>query len=178
MAKKCKQCGKKFTPFNSTQVVCNYICAVAFNKEKEVEKRFKLLKHALKESDAIPLLLKTAKLLCQKWARLRDKDLPCISCGCTTAAQWHGGHLFKAELYPNVELEEINVNKQCGQCNYFLDGNELNYVQGFVKKYGDQALKDLRLKAEENKRFKKWERWELKEKIDYYKTKIKEYENT
>ena len=41
--KKCKNCGKEFEPRNSLQPVCNYVCALAYNDKKQVEKRFKEL---------------------------------------------------------------------------------------------------------------------------------------
>lgn len=169
--KKCKQCGKEFKPFNSLQKVCNYVCATAFARAKTIDDRFLGLKKKVKDRDSYKLLMKTAKLLVQKYARLRDAKLPCISCGSDYSVEFHGGHLWKAEIWRGIVLEEINVNKQCKKCNVYLDGNELMYVEGFLKKYGQDKFNELYLKAKATKDYK-WERAELAEKINYYKEKI------
>lgn len=90
---------------------------------------------------------KEAKKEFQKWVRMRDKHLPCISCGTTTASQWDGGHYFKAELYSGLIFHEDNCHKQCSRCNKDLHGNEANYRIGLVKRIGVERVKWL----EENK---------------------------
>lgn len=173
--KKCKTCNKPFEPYKSTDPCCSYPCTVAFYQEKEIEKRHKELISKVKEIDSLSKLMKTAKELVQRFARLRDKNLPCISCGTNKAYEWHGGHLFKSELYSGVRLEEININKQCGQCNTFKNGNEAEYVAGFIKRYSIQDFTALHERALKTKN-KKWNKEELIQIINKYKQKNKDYD--
>ena len=98
----------------------------------------------------------------QRWIRLRDKDKPCISCGTISSSVWDGGHFKKAELYSGVIFHEHNVNLQCGKCNRFLGGNELNYRTGLIAKIGEQAVLNLEHLAEMS-RMKKYTNEELEE---------------
>jgi hypothetical protein len=168
--KKCKQCKSLFKPMNSLQQVCNYVCAVALNRQKEIDKKIAKFKVNLETPKQLKPI---AKKIAQQYARLRDKDLPCISCGSPTAIEWHGGHLYKAELWSGVLFDEYNINKQCKKCNVFLDGNESGYVEGFIKRYGFEKLQELMKRKNESKSYK-WTRDELKEKIEYFKQKVKD----
>lgn len=169
----CKVCKDQFQPYKSTDVVCSFMCSKMWEEQKEIDKRYNKAKDGLEKSDKVKDLMKLSKVLIQKFARVRDKDLPCISCGSNTATVWDGGHLFKSELYSGVRLDEINVNKQCRKCNTFLNGNEVNYVIGFINRYGLPAFNDLSQRAKETKN-KKWSVPELQEFINKYKLKIKD----
>ena len=81
--------------------------------------------------------------------------------------------MFKSELYSGVKLDEININRQCRKCNRYLNGNEINYVKGFIERYGLPAFNDLSKKAVETKN-KKWSADELQAIINKYKQKIKD----
>jgi hypothetical protein len=174
--KRCRQCSKLFTPYRSTDVVCSSPCYYAYNSEKAIEARFKEINKTVKDAAKLSTLRMVCKTLAQKYARLRDKSLPCISCGCETAIEWHGGHLFKAELYSGVVFDELNLAKQCKKCNVFLDGAETGYIFGFIDRYGIDKLNELRKKAQETKNYK-WSKEEIQEKITYYKQQIKQITN-
>jgi len=171
--KKCKVCGKEFNPFKTTDRLCSYICGKAFEEQQEIDKRFKSIQDKVKERDSLKLLMKAAKQIVQKYARLRDKYLPCISCGTYTSTMWDGGHMYKSELYSGVRLDEININKQCRKCNTYLSGNEVGYVKGFIAKYGLDEFNKLSDRATLTKN-KKWSVEEIKEIITSYKLKIKD----
>ena len=92
--KKCRACGDEFLPFNSMQVVCpgSVKCALQLveeQKEKESRKAANKARKALRELDR-SYWLKAAQREFNKWVRLRDKDLPCISCG-KPAHEEHNG---------------------------------------------------------------------------------------
>ena len=108
-----------------------------------------------------------AKKSFQKWARLRDKDLPCISCGKFSKLN-DGGHYKKAEVYSGIIFNEYNVNLQCRKCNRFLNGNELNYRFGLIKKIGEDKVLALEDLANESRlyKFTKEELVEIKKKYD------------
>ena len=175
--KKCKSCSKMFVPtYNRIQPTCSLECAMKKAKQDAIDKEHKKVKEKVKERDRLGLLMKLAKELAQKYARLRDAELPCISCGATKSEPWQGGHLFKAELYSGVKLDELNINKQCVKCNFKQDGNEAQYVVGFIKKYGQETFNELYDKAEKTRNYK-WSVLELQQIIKDYKLKIKENES-
>ncbi len=164
----CKQCGKAFYPLRITPV-CSYVCVLKYNEEKEVLKRVKQMKKDLVSPKDLE---KVAKRVFQKWVRLRDANLPCISCGTETSKQWDGGHYKKAEIYSGVIFNEFNVNKQCSYCNKHLHGNELNYRAGMIKKYGVGCVESLESLANRTRQYR-YTTDELLEIIKMYKEKTK-----
>lgn len=156
--KKCKVCQELFVPVQFAQSCCNYICAIthAKNLKKQKEQReWKQEKAVLKDK------LKTlgqyeaeAKKSFQKWIRLRDKNENCISCGINDTELFDGGHYKKAEIYSGVIFDENNCHKQCRKCNRFLNGNELNYRQGLIQRYGVEYADAIELKANETRNYK------------------------
>jgi len=129
-------------------------CIKAFNEqlkskqEKERQKKINQIKRQHQKekkewhnkNDSYAKRLGKVKAIFQKWIRLRDKNEPCISCGIVETNLWDGGHFLKAELYSGLIFHEMNCNKQCRKCNFFLDGNELNYREGLIKKIGENNV--------------------------------------
>lgn len=116
-----------------------------------------------------------AKKVFQKWVRIRDAALPCISCG-ADANRYDGGHYFDAGMYSGLIFHEWNVNKQCSNyCNRKNHGNKTNYRIGLVKKIGEENVKWL----EENKdrlRNYKYTKSELIQIKNKYQLKLKQDE--
>jgi hypothetical protein len=149
---------------------------VAFAKnvaEKAIVKKKKAQTKVLKEK------LKTltdyeneAKKEFQKYIRKRDENLPCVSCGTFQTDIWDGGHFKKAELYSGVIFDEMNCHRQCRKCNRFLGGNELNYREGLVKRYGIDYVLEIEERALRLKRHK-YNKEDLIGLKNLYKEKIK-----
>jgi hypothetical protein len=116
-----------------------------------------------------------AKKSFQKYVRLRDKDLNCISCGTEKAKTWHGSHYFSANLYSGLIFNEKNVHKSCDYCNVFLHGNLLEYRKGLIKRYGWQYVAELEIIADLNRVYK-YTKDELINIKKLYDAKIKELE--
>lgn len=149
---RCKCCKEKFIVkyFNQKFCMIHNECIKAFNEElklkqaKERQKKANQIKRQHQKekkewhdkNDSYAKRLGKVKAIFQKWIRLRDKDEPCISCGTKQAELWDGGHFLKAELYSGLIFHKFNCNKQCRKCNFYLDGNELNYREGLIKKIG------------------------------------------
>lgn len=149
--KRCKQCREFFDPIRPLQYLCKPSCAIEYIKaqaKKKEERDWKDRKREGLEKLKTPgEYEQEARVFFQQWVRLRDKDLPCISCG-RFADRYDGGHYFKAELYSGLIFHEDNCNKQCSRpCNKDLHGNEANYRIGLLKKIGEERVKWL----EENK---------------------------
>jgi hypothetical protein len=171
--KKCRVCSIMFTPFRSTQVVCNYHCAQLYadelNKKKEL-KDWKIKKAKMKE-DLMSLSdwLKIAQIHFNTYIRQRDKDQLCISCQ-KPPLKKNAGHFFNANNHYSVRFDERNVHLQCEHCNTFLSGNLIPYRENLIKKIGVQEFEDLSKIANETRKFNIQE---VKELINIYKNKIK-----
>ena len=135
--KSCKQCLQKFQPRSSLQVVCSIGCATKDAKEKDRKARSKKVAKEKRE------YLNNDKAYCKaraqkqfnKFIRLRDAVLPCISCG-TKSAQFHAGHYRPVGAWPMLRFEESNCHKQCSQCNNNKSGNLSEYRINLIKKIG------------------------------------------
>ena len=182
---RCKHCKQKFIPKTFLQKFCmdQPECITAFltemkskNSQKE-KKDWSLKKKVMKEK------LKTltdyeneARKEFQKFIRLRDKNLPCISCG-KHSDNYDAGHYFSANQFSGLIFHEWNVNAQCKMfCNNMMHGNLANYRIGLVLKIGEQNMKWL----EDNKdrlRLYKYTKEELISIKEIYMLKQKEFKN-
>lgn len=115
---------------------------------------------------SIPELKKTAQKYFNKYIRLRDRDLPCISCGKIAVSGWEAGHFWNQGMNGIIRYHEDNVNKQCTSCNRFGHGNLLNYRLNLVKKIGRERVEWL---DNNHTGSKKYTREELEEIISKYK---------
>jgi hypothetical protein len=177
-SKKCKVCKTEFTPVQFAQAVCNYKCAIEHSKnlkQQKEQREWKANKAILRNN------LKTlsdyeadAKKSFQKYIRMRDAKLPCISCGNANAKDWSGGHFYSAGMYSGLIFDERNCHKQCNTyCNKYLSGNLLEYRKGLTKRYGEDFVIELdRISIE--KRNYKYSKEELIAKKLQYDIKIKE----
>ena len=149
--KTCKACGGKFKPsFNSTQVVCSPKCALAHapaNQQKarkaidQRERReIKVRKEKLKSRADH---LKEAQVVVNQYIRLRDADLPCVSCGRFHDGQWHAGHFRSAGGHPELRFEPLNIWRQCAPCNTHKSGDLVNYRAELVRRIGAEKVEWL-----------------------------------
>lgn len=178
---KCKVCNALFTRVYLMQKTClNPPCIIKYSKaekEKKSQKEWKDRKKQLSiTSKSYSQLKREAKTVFQKYCRIRDNNLPCISCGKKESNQWDGGHYRKAEVYSGVIFDERNVNKQCSRpCNKDLHGNEVQYRIGLIAKIGLKEVEELEELANRT-RYTKWTRGQLNSIVEEYKLKIKNYE--
>lgn len=168
--RKCKNCGEKFMQVRPLQYLCGGDCGWQYAdkkaKEKDKKKISELKKSLLTHKDYIQLLQKVFNT----YIRLRDKDLPCISCGRTNVEEFHAGH-YVASTYQYHRFNEKNVNKQCSYCNTHLRGALIDYRKGLIAKIGLEEVEYL----ENSKRMMlDITIPDIQEKIKYYKKKIAE----
>jgi len=115
------------------------------------------------------------KTVCHNYIKLRDKGLPCISCGTPYKSNFQAGHYFKSELFSTIRFHHHNINGQCEQCNLRKDGNVNNYALQLPERIGQANFDELtRLADLEKKTDHKWDREWLKEKRAYYRKLIKQ----
>lgn len=77
-----------------------------------------------------------------RWIRLRDYGLPCISCrNSDRSIQYAAGHYFSVGSSPELRYEPLNVHLQCNKkCNCELSGNLLHYRVNLIKKIGQDKV--------------------------------------
>jgi len=169
---RCKNCKEKFEPIRFNHKFClKDECIKAFVEEVKV-KQWKETKTRMKNDlKTTQDWLKEAQTIFNKFIRLRDSGVNCISCN-KQPLKKNAGHYFSSGGHSNVRFDEDNVHLQCEHCNTFLSGNLLNYQIGIEKRIGAERLIELQGKAHLEKR---WSVEELKEIIKKYKKKIKEF---
>lgn len=134
--KTCRQCGSEFEGRSSLQIVCSLKCAIRYaRKGRKLSKR-KQREHLMTRRD----WLKRAQKAFNAWVRLRDANLPCVSCGTYTAAQWQAGHYRTTKACPELRFEPLNCWKQCSQCNLWDSGNLTEYRINLVKRIGPEMV--------------------------------------
>lgn len=170
---RCKNCREKFEPIRFNHKFClKDECIKAFVEEVKV-KQWKTTKKRMKEDlKTLQDWLKETQTIFNKYVRLRDQNLNCISCN-KPPLKKNCGHYFSSGGHSNVRFDEDNCHLQCEHCNTYLSGNLLNYQIGIQKRIGAQKLLELQERAHVTK---KWTINELKEIIETYKSKIKEIE--
>ena len=175
--KKCKVCEKQFNPTLSTQKVCSPSCAIVFagneRQAKEAKARSKLLREGREALKSKSDHLREAQTVFNRFIRLRDKDLPCISCQRHHTGQYHAGHYRSVGSAPqSLRFCEDNVHKQCQPCNTHLSSNAINYRINLIKKIGLERVEWLEGPHE----LEKWSIDDIKEIKAAYRHKIKELE--
>ncbi len=119
-------------------------------------------------------LIKQLQPIFNKYIRLRDKDEPCISCG-EHRENYDAGHFYPVGGYSGLRFDEDNCHKECKKCNGFDPMHLLGYQRNLRQRIGQAGLDNLKDAAEHYRMYGvKWSRPELREKIEYYKEKIKE----
>jgi hypothetical protein len=127
----------------------------------------------------LPKLIAKCQLLFNEYIRIRDTTdnyFRCISCGeIKSVKDMNAGHYYNVGHYPGLRFEEDNCHGQCIHCNNYLHGNLIEYRDNLFVKIGPERFEKLKIKAGLYKRNGyKFSRFELTEKIEYFKNKIKE----
>jgi hypothetical protein len=171
---KCKNCKQPFEPIRFLQKYCLNEECVRVWVESEKTKQWKKTKAKMK-NDLLTIqdYIKLAQQTFNKYINLRDKKLPCISCRKPITGRVNASHYFNANNHWNVRFNEFNVHSSCITCNQYLSGNLIEYRKGLINKIGEEQLTLLELEANKTRKFTIEE---LKEIINIYKKKIKQYE--
>jgi len=166
---RCKNCKDKFEPIRFNHKFClKDECIKAFVEEVRTN-QWKTTKTRMKNDlKTLQDWLKETQTIFNKYVRLRDQGLNCISCN-KPPLKKNCGHYFSSGGHSNVRFDEDNCHLQCEHCNTFLSGNLLNYQIGIQKRIGAQKLLELQERAHVTK---KWNVDELKEIIRIYKNKV------
>ena len=179
--KKCKICGEKFSPFLSTVKVCSPKCALSLvrsvAKKKEAVAQKEVRKDTSRRREALKTIsdwTKEVQVIFNKFIRLRDHGMPCISCGIQDPnIQYAAGHYRSTGACPELRFCEENVWLQCNKrCNMQLSGNLIEYRINLVERIGIEKVEWLESKHEP----KRYRIDELKELKQIYRDKCKQPE--
>lgn len=145
--RKCKACRAPFVLANSWQTHCRAeACAVSAaeaNAAKRAKAEAREHRKKLAESKPLQHWLKLTEGVVNHLVQVRDKGLPCISCGTTTTVQWEAGHWLSVGSHPELRYDLTNINLQCHSCNVQKSGNQAMYRIGLVRKWGSAAVHRL-----------------------------------
>ena len=153
MSRKCKVCRIEYTPTKPMQTVCSHECAlslaistrakaekVALVKDKRETKQ-KLAKLKTKAQWA-----KEAQAEVNRYVRLRDAALGCVSCDkpASWQGQWHASHFRSVGAATSVRFNLWNIHKSCSVCNNWKSGNLSEYEPRLREKIGPEKVDWLR----------------------------------
>lgn len=169
---RCRNCKEKFEPVKFNAKYClKDECIKAFVAEVK-EKTWKTTKTRMKNDlKTTQDWLKETQTIFNKYIRLRDMGLPCISCGKPIKGRTNASHFWNANNHHNVRFDEDNVHSSCITCNQFLSGNLLEYRTRLCSKIGQKRFDELEAKRHVTK---KWTTQELQQLIKEYKTKVRQ----
>lgn len=175
--KKCKVCKESFEPFRPMQVVCSMGCGIEYGQKqtakkeaKEARKQRQELRKAKEKAKTRGDYVREAQTVFNKFIRIRDSELPCISCGRYHSGQIHAGHFRATSVAPALRFDEINVHAQCQPCNCHKHGNLIEYRINLIKRIGIEKVEWLEGPHEP----KKYSIDELKEIKRKYSNLVKE----
>lgn len=146
-AKKCKHCREAFIPDRHLQSVCSPKCGLGLAAAKREKDRLAIQRRERREIKERKEKLKSradhlrdCQAAVNEFVRLRDKDLPCISCGRHHQGQYHAGHYRTVAGFPELRFELLNIHKQCAPCNNHKSGDVVNYRINLVAKIGAEQV--------------------------------------
>ena len=180
---RCKACGGPFVRSRPMQVACCWECAqrVADRVRDREEARLVRLYAAQRKADRAKLrslrplrdFIADTQEACNRYVRLRDSALPCVSCGRFHGGKWNAGHYRSTAAAPELRFDLENIHKQCEPCNTHLAGNLILYRANLWAKIGIERLEAL----EGPHPAQKWTREELVAMRDKFRAMARELES-
>lgn len=153
MTRKCRHCRAEFTPTRPMQNACGIPCAMAIAR-KAVEKKQAAQERAERRADRAKrekmksrrAWLAECQAVVNKYVRLRDANLGCISCDRPASwdGQWHASHFRSVGAASAVRFHLWNIHKACSICNNHKSGNLSEYEPRLREKIGADKVEWLR----------------------------------
>ena len=153
---RCHHCKTKFEQYEFLNKFCKELdCQTAKamfklgkikdQKQKDARKETKIAKEKLKTKSDYEKELET---VVNKFIRLRDKDLPCVSCDAPAGTYtMSAGHYFPAGSNKSVRFDVDNIHGQCWfNCNKNQHGNLSEYLPRLIKRIGQQRFDELEMR--------------------------------
>ncbi|QYY84008.1 recombination protein NinG [Pseudomonas germanica] len=152
--KKCRvaTCRASFVPSRMGQAVCSPACALIDAPKNQDKARKAIAQRDRREIQVRKEKLKSradhakeAQTVINRYVRLRDAHLGCISCDkpASWGGQWHCSHFRSVGAAAHLRFNLWNMNKSCSQCNAHLSGNIMVYRPRLVEKIGADKVEWL-----------------------------------
>lgn len=142
--KKCAGCGKKFQPVRTLQPACSIECAIIVGRQKQAKAKRKEHREAKAKLKTITDHLNDTQKVVNRYIKLRDANLPCISCGTTADVQYAAGHYRTVKAASHLRFNPDNIHKQCNfHCNSCLSGNIAEYRPRLIARIGLDRVEAL-----------------------------------
>lgn len=178
----CHVCRCQYVKARPLQKVCGLECAKAAaakvaeaKKAKEAAQDRRQTREKLRSLKTKAQIANEAQAVVNKYVRLRDAHLGCISCDKPASwdGQWHASHFRSRGAASSIRFHLWNIHKSCSICNNYKSGNLIDYEPRLHQKIGSEKVDWLksqnhcvtysidylqRLKAVFNKRVKRLER--------------------
>ena len=143
--KRCKVCKDSFVPRRPLQQVCSTPCALQHARAKQKDSYDRARRRIDRDRrDRVKTLSerhREAQGAFNKYIRVRDRALPCVSCG-AIQGQFHAGH-YRTTKVSQLRYNTWNVHKQCAQCNMMKSGNITEYRIELVRRIGEDRVLEL-----------------------------------
>lgn len=145
-------CSNKFVPRRHFEAWCSPECGAKLARALQEKDRAQKAKRERRESREAKQRLKTkgdyakeAQAAINRYVRLRDAHLGCISCDkpASWQGQWHCSHFRSVGAAPHLRFNLWNMNKSCSACNNFLSGNIMAYRPALIEKIGHAKVEWL-----------------------------------
>lgn len=175
---KCPICKQPATQKFGLKSFCGYEHAAEWAKSsldkrrmKEKSEERKKDREKLKALKTRSEWLKECQSIFNRFIRLRDAGLPCVSCGHPDdgSRQRHASHYKSVGGNPELRFNPLNCHASCSICNNYLSGNLVPYRVELIKRIGLEDVERLESKHEPLKLTVD----EIKELIKTYKAKVK-----
>tara|TARA_X000001388_G_scaffold3203_5_gene2333 strand:+ start:2267 stop:2848 length:582 start_codon:yes stop_codon:yes gene_type:complete len=147
--RKCKFCKTEYMAQRPMQNVCSGLCGLRLVDRQKAKAAEEKAKRERRESREAKQRLKTradyakeAQAAINRYVRLRDAHLGCISCDkpASWQGQWHCSHFRSVGAAPHLRFNLWNMNKSCSACNNFLSGNIAGYRPRLIEKIGQEKV--------------------------------------
>ena len=154
---KCPICKQPATQKFGLKLFCGYEHAAEWakssldkRKAREKTQARKVDKEKLKLLKTRSEWLKELQVIFNRFIRLRDAGLPCISCGHPDdgSRQRHASHYKSVGGNPALRFDPNNCFASCSICNNYLSGNLVPYRVALIAKVGQSEVDRLEGKQE------------------------------
>ncbi|PHN54788.1 hypothetical protein AO286_19080 [Pseudomonas syringae] len=142
-------CATQFVPAQLGQKVCGWACGLAIAPANQERARKAIAQRDREEIKVRKEKLKSradhakdAQAVINRYVRLRDAHLGCISCDkpASWGGQWHCSHFRSVGAAAHLRFNLLNMNKSCSACNNFLSGNIAGYRPKLIEKIGQAKV--------------------------------------
>lgn len=175
--KTCRICKTQYTPRSTLQKVCSPSCAITLvkrnselqQKQSEASVRREWNK---RKADVKPLShwMNMTQRAFNDYIRARDEGNGCISCGSTTATEYHAGHYRTTAAASHLRFNEDGCHLQCASCNVHHSGAITQYRINLISKIGLERV----LALENDNTPHRYTREELDSIRKLYRAKLRE----